>query len=107
MLKQKLLSIGLSNHTGENYIKDRTECVKVQNQKSSSFNCILGGVPQGLILGPLLFIICTYDLDKMIKNAKVHLCTDDTVLYPLALTSELAMLQLQIACNNIQNVFIT
>ena len=42
---------------------------------------IASGVPQGCILGPLLFIVYINDLPRCVKHCSVNMYADDTVLY--------------------------
>jgi hypothetical protein len=62
----------------ENYLAGRNQFVVI-NGKSSSLREILLGVPQGLILGPLLFIIYINDLAS-VSNLFSSLFADDTKL---------------------------
>ena len=49
-------------------------------RKKSKLKLIELGVPQGSILGPLLFIIYMNDLSLSEKKLNVILCADDTVV---------------------------
>ena len=46
----------------------------------AALNC---GVPQGSVLGPMLFLLLINDLDQAIKFCKVHHFADDTNLLRL------------------------
>ena len=67
-----------------NYIANRTQVVAV-NGSESSVASVLSGVPQGSVLGPLLFLIYIDDLPGVVQNflSKVNLFADDILLYHL------------------------
>ena len=48
---------------------------------SSAASPVISGVPQGTVLGPLLFLILMSDIDIVVLNAKVVSFADDTRLY--------------------------
>ena len=63
----------------ESYLKDRKQYVSI-NGYSSKHLSISPCVPQGSVLGPLLFLIYINDLRTAIKHCKVHHFSDDTNL---------------------------
>ena len=79
------------------YLTSRSQAVSIQNS-TSSFSNLSCGVPEGSVLGPLLFTLYTTPLGSVIsKNSiKYHLYADDTQLYisftPSNSTSSLEML---------------
>ena len=78
----------------KNYLSGRYQCVKVQGNKSDK-KLVTCGVPQGSILGPLLFIIYINDLDQYLQDCHVNLYADDTALYTEAKSYVELMLNLR------------
>ena len=61
------------------YLSNRKQCV-VLNGSHSSYSTVKSGVPQGSVLGPLLFLIYINDLERNIKF-NIKFFADDTMLF--------------------------
>ena len=59
------------------FLKDRSQTAVV-NGKHSISGTIISGVPQGTVLGPILFIIFINDMHLCIKESTVRLFADDS-----------------------------
>jgi len=88
------------NHTDwfKSYLLSRSFWFQCDNNFSSCHTCICG-VPQGLVLGPLLFILYTTPLSTLISSLSLnrHLYADDTELffffYPSVFDSSIIQLE--------------
>ena len=83
ILLQKLKSYGVSGTSLQwftSYLVNRQQLVDVAGTHSTLIN-LTTGVPQGSILGPLLFIIYMSDIYEASKSFHAILYADDTSLY--------------------------
>ena len=62
------------------YLHDRRQRVKV-NGTYSNWRTVRTGVPQGSLLGPLLFNVFINDINFFIDNVSLRLYADDTTEY--------------------------
>ena len=64
------------------YLADRTYMIKINNTTSNTVD-IKYGVPQGSVLGPIIFNICIDQISKIIRKHGInyHMYADDLQLY--------------------------
>ena len=62
------------------YLSDRLQRVVINGQYSD-WGQIKAGVPQGSVLGPLLFLLYINDIISCISHCKIRLFADDTCLF--------------------------
>ena len=68
---------GLSRDWFQSYLKNRKQFVSISDSTSNT-NEITTGVPQGSVLGPLLFLLYINDLQRSVKYSKTYHFADDT-----------------------------
>ena len=84
----------------KSYLCERTRCIKHKNMYLSP-QTLASGVPQGSILGPILFLIYINDLSLFIKNSNLDLYADDSTLYTSGAKSLEVQTNLQSSLNSI------
>lgn len=76
ILFEKMNSLNIDNFWFVNYLSDRTQSVKIQGHISTKKN-VEYGVPQGSVIGPLLFNIYVNDLNSVSQDSKLVQFADD------------------------------
>ncbi|KAL3873375.1 hypothetical protein ACJMK2_036503 [Sinanodonta woodiana] len=86
------------------YLSERTQHVYINNIMSEP-ETIRYGVPQGSILGPLLFILFINDLPLLLRDSisSTDLYADDTTLLDIQNTKHELKRSLQNALNKLEN----
>jgi hypothetical protein len=79
----KLENMGITGDVSKwikSFLNGRTQCVNVEGFLSDWMN-VLSGVPQGSVMGPILFVIFINDMSGEVKRSFCKLFADDCKLY--------------------------
>ena len=83
ILLKKLWCYGFQNQSFEwfeSYLTGRQQLTLLNNVESDLLHEDAYGMPQGSVLGPLLFLLYINDIKSVIQNSYCHLYADDTII---------------------------
>ena len=86
----------------QSYLSNRRQSVSVGGTNSSYLECS-AGVPQGSILGPVLFSVYINDLPNVCQTVHFQMYADDAVIFTPAKSTQEASSSLTSALENIQH----
>lgn len=88
----------------ESYLNNRKQCKQV-GDKCSAYTGCTAGVPEGSILGSVLFSIYINDLPQACADVNIEMYADDTVIFTHAKTKEQAAAKIIAATCKVSNWF--
>ena len=91
LLLEKLQKVYVDRFWFQDYLSNRTQSVKIENHVSSKVD-IEFGVPQGSILGPVLFLIFVNDMKNFAVDCQIEQFADDTQILHTGTVNEVDQL---------------
>ena len=111
LIKRLELAIGLRGNVlkwFKSYLSDRSQTVTI-NGTSSTSSALMYGVPQGSVLGPILFNIYITPLANLIRSHEIpfHIYADDSQKYAIFELKDyyLTVSKMELLANDIRNWF--
>ena len=86
----------------QSYLTNRKQCIVNQNIRSS-LQIAKSGVPQGSVLGPVLFLLFVNDLPLFIKEVYLDLYADDATVHASGKKQNVIELKLQTGTDDFKN----
>jgi hypothetical protein len=115
ILSSKLMALGIQGLALEwlnSFMKNRRQFVEIEHRAKfkirsfrSSEKQITSGVPQGSILGPILFLIYINDMSETVSDESLFLFADDTTLFTKDITPQELEVQTFIKVNQLAQYF--
>ena len=85
------------------YLRGRKQIVKF-HQETSEFCDITCGVPQGSVLGPILFLLFINDISNFtVEGCVLNMYADDVIIYTSGTSKDELEYRLQVCIDNISN----
>ena len=67
-------------HWISDFLNQRTQTVVTEGEKSDNIS-VTSGVPQGTVLGPILFFVYINDFHEYLKHSTLRLFADHSIIY--------------------------
>ncbi len=83
LLKLDIYGIGQDTSIGKwisSWLNDRSQNVMLDGESSSAVR-VESGVPQGTVLGPLMFLLFINDIANKVEHSRIRLFADDCLLF--------------------------
>ena len=91
----KMRALGITGKTLgwiKAFLRGRKQCVRVENE-CSSWKSVMSGIPQGSVLGPILFVIFINDMPEVVTNMCQLFADDAKIFSGISSKDDVASLQ--------------
>lgn len=102
-LLKKMESLGITGYTLDwvkAFLSDRQQCVRVEDKLSNWIN-VISGIPQGSVLGPILFVIFINDMPEIVDSMCQLFADDAKIFRSVHIRDEASNLKLQKDLDNV------